>query len=120
MKADLESFCIQKGMDMNMDYFASLDLDEYLMPSSGLETTVDVLHRYYEHTRTNVLRANKINFQSAPHLLEPVNLLTLEAYHMRMKRERAMTYFKNVNRKIILQLNGKFQNLLSSLAIHPR
>ena len=92
---------------MHMDYFASLDLDEYLLPVTGMHTAVDAMHRYYEQSKLNVMRLNKWNFQSAPHTLEPVNLLTLEAYHMRMKRERAMTYFKTVGRKIALQLNGE-------------
>ena len=107
MKADLEALCIQKGMEMKMDYFASLDLDEYLMPTAGMMTVVDAMHQYYDHTRQNVIRLNKWNFQSSPHMLEPVNLLTLEAYHMRMPHDRAMTYFKTVGKKLAIQLNGK-------------
>jgi hypothetical protein len=107
MKADLESFCIKKGVEMNIDYFASLDIDEYMMPVHGMVTAVDAMHDYYEKSRLNVIRLDKLNFQSAPHLLEPVNLLTLEAYHMRMPSPRAMTYFKSVSRKIAVQLNGK-------------
>lgn len=117
MKADLESFCIQKGIDMGIDYFVSLDLDEYLMPMLGMTTAIDSMHTYYEQTHTNIIRLSKRNFQSTPHVLEPVNLLTLEAYHMRMVNDLDMTYFKSVMKKIAIQLNGMILSLLRSLII---
>ena len=91
---------------MNIDYFVSLDLDEYLMPSQGMNSIVDTLETYFDITRLNVLRLNKFNFQSTPHILEPVNLLTLEAYQTRMSMERKMTYFKSVGKKVAMQLKG--------------
>jgi len=67
---------------MGYDFFVSLDLDEYLVPLSSDLTAVDELEKFFTSTQRNILPLKKFNYQSTPHLLEPVNLLTIEAYHV--------------------------------------
>jgi hypothetical protein len=108
VKSDLETFCIQQGISWNYDYFVSMDIDEYLMPvdASRGDSAIDLLEQFYAKSKANVLRLGKFNFQQAPHTLEPVNLLTIEAYQSRMESEQAMTYFKGTTKKLAVQLNG--------------
>jgi hypothetical protein len=57
--------------------------------------------------------------QSSPHTLEPVSLLTLEAYQLRMARNNELTYFKNVTSKVALRLNhASYQDLHRDYLIH--
>ena len=118
VKSDLETFCLQKAMSWGYDYFVSMDIDEYLMPAGASrgKTAVDVLHSIFEKGGSNLLRLVKFNFQQAPHSLEPVNLLTIEAYQSRMESPMSMTYFKRTTRKLAIQLNGH-SVVLSSLLI---
>ena len=109
IKSDLETYCIKQGISWNFDFFVSLDIDEYLMPmdTSRSDTVVDIMDQFYNKSKANVLRLAKYNFQQAPHTLEPVNLLTIEAYQTRMETTRAMTYFKGTTKKLAVRLNGK-------------
>lgn len=48
----------------------------------------------------------KYNFQSAPHILEPIHLLTIEAYQSRMKTPAKMNYYTSVAPKCAYRFNG--------------
>ena len=41
----------------------------------------------------------KLNFPSSPHILEPINLLSIEAYQTRMKQPSKMNYYTSVAAK---------------------
>ncbi len=43
--------------------------------------------------------------QSTPHTLEPVDLLTIEAYQVRQGNVNRMTYFKHTKKKVALRLS---------------
>ncbi len=49
----------------------------------------------------------KHNFNSSPHLLEPINLLTIEAYTNRVKSENQMNYYASVAYKVALHISTK-------------
>jgi len=53
-----------------------------------------------------MLCIDKLNFASVPHLLEPVNLLQIEAYQTRMKEKRRMSYYTTVMPKCSFLLQG--------------
>ena len=48
----------------------------------------------------------KNNFQSSPHILEPINLLSIEAYQTRMKARSKMNYYTSVAPKCGYQLKS--------------
>ena len=106
MKALLESNCKQAALSWGYDFFVSLDIDEYLIPLVQGVTAVDALVHWANTTQRSVYCVSKNNFQSSPHILEPINLLTIEAYQMRMKHTAKMNYYTSVSPKCAYQLNG--------------
>ena len=48
----------------------------------------------------------KLNFQSSPHILEPINLLSIEAYQTRVKVASKMNYYTSVAPKCAYQLKS--------------
>ena len=57
---------------------------------------------------------DKLNFQSTPHILEPINLLTIEAYQTRMKPPSQMNYYTTVMRKCGYRLSSpQYRNITS-------
>lgn len=74
-------------MEWGYDLFVSLDLDEYLVPIKPGITAVDALVEFTHKTHRRIDKLSKLNFQSSPHILEPVNLLTIEAYQVSVNME---------------------------------
>lgn len=95
-------FAFQNGYDL----IISLDLDEYLVPTYGNTSAIDQIWNMMTATGRYAARLDKMNFNSVPHLLEPVNLLTIEAYQHRMPTAGKMTYFKSVYPKSAIRLSG--------------
>lgn len=54
---------------------------------------------------SNTYDSHSCLLQASPHTLEPISLLTVEAYQLRMGQENQLTYFKNVSSKVALQIN---------------
>lgn len=106
IKALLESNCKQKALEWGYDFFISLDIDEYFIPKRLDVTIVDALVNWSNSTKRSVFCAPKNNFPSTPHILEPVNLLTIEAYQTRMPVTSKMNYYTSVQPKCIYQFNG--------------
>ena len=101
-----EALCKDYAFDNGFDLFISLDLDEYLMPQNSKITAVEELWNMLETSGLYSARIAKYNFNSVPHLLEPVNLLTIEAFQSRMPTTDAMTYFKSIAPKLALRMSG--------------
>lgn len=99
-----EIICKQRAVDLGYEIFASLDIDEYLLPRDGNLTVIDDLKRLFLSTGRSVIPMNKYNFNSVPHILEPINLLTIEAYQTRMLNPNKMNYYTSVLDKIALYL----------------
>ena len=94
MMAEVEckSFAASNGYEI----FVSLDMDEYLMPSTNDHTVIDELDSWFNATTRGVMMIPKLQFPPTPHILEPVNLLTIEAYQTRMKGDGRMNYYTSV------------------------
>lgn len=104
-----ESDCKMRAIKNNFDIFISLDLDEYLFPRDDSSmTAVDALANWFNATTRGVLQIDKFNFNPSPHFLEPVNLLTIEAYLNRMKEPGKMNYYTSVGKYI----SSEHQNLI--------
>ena len=57
--------------------------------------------------------------QASPHTVEPVDLLTIEAYQLRMAKENQLTHFKTVPSKVALRLNHpSYQDSHRAYLIH--
>ena len=118
MKALLERKCKKQALEWGFQYMVSLDIDEYVIPQKHLVhhrdamkpvellTLVDVIDINFKSSGKSIFCYQKYNFQSSPHILEPVNLLTIEAYQSRMKAVRRMNYYTTVMPKCGFALNG--------------
>lgn len=102
----LESDCKKAAISWDYDIFVSLDIDEYLMPIKKGVTIVDALEEWFTATQRSLNLIPKLNFQSAPHLLEPVHMLTIEAYRSRMKDLHHLNYYDLVSPKVALYFRG--------------
>lgn len=114
IKSLLETECKLYGIQHGYNITISLDIDEYVIPRKGGETVVDELYSWMNSTGRSVYCMDKLNFQSTPHILEPVNLLTIEAYHSRMRHPRRMSYYTTVAPKCAYQLHADFFTNYSS------
>lgn len=106
VKALLERECKLQALRWGYLYFVSLDIDEYLVPNKEGETIVDELDNWFKSTKRSVYCIAKKNFQQSPHTLEPVNLLTIEAYQTRMPVISKMNYYMSVAPKCAYRLSG--------------
>ena len=114
IKALLEAQCKLKALQWGYDLEVSLDLDEYIIPDREGETVVDELIRWMNATGRSAYCMTKLNFPSTPHILEPVNLLTIEAYQTRMKQPSKMNYYTSVSPKCAYKLRSlDFTNISS-------
>lgn len=106
VKALLESNCKHWAIQNGYDFYVSLDLDEYLIPTEEGVSIVDALWHWSNSTGRTVYCIEKNNFQSTPHILEPVNLLTIEAYQTRMPIPGRMNYYTGVAPKCAYRLSN--------------
>jgi hypothetical protein len=104
IKTALERECKLQAQKWGYDYFISLDIDEYVIPSHINRTIVDELHHWFTSTGRSIECMGKMNYQVTPHILEPVNLLTIEAYHNRMTQPAKMNYYMHVADKCAYNL----------------
>jgi hypothetical protein len=100
----MERDCKRWGIENGYHYFLSADLDEYVIPVTPGVTIVDAFEKFAAKTNRVIFLLTKLNFPSTPHLLEPVDMLTIEAYQQRQKVPGRMNYYTTVGRKIILML----------------
>jgi hypothetical protein len=82
MKVMQELHCKAWASEQGFNYFVSVDLDEYIVPQRPGITAVDELEHFFVTSKRSYLQISKYNFVSSPHILEPVNLLTIEAYQV--------------------------------------
>eukprot|EP01039_Chlorochromonas_danica_P000008 gene9-9_t len=101
-----EMQCKRRAVDMGYEVFVSLDLDEYLFPSSNKSTVMDELSTWFNQTTRGSLQFSKLQFNPVPHFLEPINLLTIEAFQVRYPIPDRMNYYSTVAPKVALRLQG--------------
>jgi len=75
------------------------------MPVQEGVTIMDTIFQASEINQRSIYYIDKLNFQQAPHNIEPIELLTIEAYQVRNEVPSKMTYFKSVKNKVALRLN---------------
>jgi hypothetical protein len=88
--------CKKIAVEMGMEIFVSVDMDEFLMPSTNSVTVMDELVEWFNYTTRGFAMISKLQFPPVPHILEPVNLLTIEAYQTRMREPDRMNYYTTV------------------------
>jgi hypothetical protein len=107
-KALLETECKLQAIEWGYHYFVSLDLDEYMFPLNPKTTIVDELHRVMTTTGRNSYCFDKYAFPAAPHFLEPIDLLTIEAYQSRGSAPNSMNYYTTTAKKCAYPLHQLF------------
>jgi hypothetical protein len=117
-KSLMETQCKLQAIEWGYQYFVSLDIDEYLFPLEPGVSVVDELHRVYNTTGRNSYCFSKHAFPAAPHILEPVDLLTIEAYQSRVHMASRMNYYTRTARKCSypLYLRDTFTNITQRYA----
>ena len=96
--------CKQTAVAMGMEVFVSVDMDEYVFPTRNDITAMDDFVEWFNSTTRGYVLMDKFNFPSTPHLLEPVHLLTMEAYQTRHPYANKMNYYSTVFNKAALRL----------------
>lgn len=91
--------CKQRAAAEGYDVFMSVDLDEYVFPMVDSRTLMDDLQEWFSSTTRGVMALHKLQFNPVPHFLEPVNLLTIEAFQLRTEEEHRMNYYTNVGQR---------------------
>lgn len=99
---DCRRYAVARGYDFEI----SVDIDEYIVPNHGNITAVDALAEWAENDSAMVFHLHKYNFQSSPHIVEPIDLLTIEAYQLRVQVPLRMNYYTTVATKIAINFRS--------------
>jgi len=118
------------GIKNNYDYYLSVDIDEYVVPILNSKYRVNDLHGYtpvedapyitiadvvdsvYNSQPKSTLPRLTVamdvyQYNAAPHLLEPIDLLTIEAYNVRyLDVNRYNFYGADVLPKMLYRISG--------------
>jgi hypothetical protein len=82
LKLLTEIKCKEYAVEKGYTYFFSGDLDEYIVPTHREMSIIDEFDYFFEQTNRKIISIEKKNFVASPHILEPVDLLTIEAYQV--------------------------------------
>jgi hypothetical protein len=126
MKRQQEMLCMKWGLEHGYDYHISVDMDEYMFPlrTPQNHSLVDIIDRIFNKRKVGVVPISKMTFNPSPHLLEPIDLLTIEAYQTRYPHVREINYYMTVQPKVIYWLsrykndNKSMEFLLSCCGFH--
>jgi hypothetical protein len=103
---------MQWGIANNYSYHISIDIDEYMYPidssSPTLADAIDVWFKQFLHV--GVMYVFKYGFNPSPHILEPIDLLTIEAFQTRYTANGEVNYYMSVQPKVIYKLAGDGYN----------
>jgi hypothetical protein len=112
-KSLMETQCKLQAIEWGYQYFVSLDIDEYLFPLEPGVSVVDELHRVLAVTGRNSYCFDKYAYTANPHILEPLDLLTIEAYQSRMNSLNHLNYYAHTAKKCAypLDLRSGFTNI---------
>jgi len=101
-----EDDCKEAAVKMGIEIFVSVDLDEYLMPSTNDMTVMDELAQKFNKSKRGFMQLDKLQFPPVPHIQEPISLLTIEAYQTRVRAVGRMNYYTGVSPKNAVWLFG--------------
>lgn len=106
-KKMMERDCKMHLHHLGFDYHISVDIDEYSMPMRKGTTLVDAVHGMFKADPTRgVYNVNKLQFQPTPHLLEPIDRLTIEAYQTRFHTPNKFSPRQGVMKKTMYRLHS--------------
>lgn len=69
IKMMAEVDCKRRAISMGYEIFASVDLDEYIIPSSNDSTVIDEMVNWFHDTTRGVMILSKYQFPPTPHYL---------------------------------------------------
>ncbi|KAJ1397050.1 hypothetical protein B484DRAFT_458779, partial [Ochromonadaceae sp. CCMP2298] len=120
VKFAAEVHCKASAAAKGYEVFVSVDMDEYVLPRRSGLTVMDDLMQWFDETTRGIAVISKLQFPPTPHILEPVNLLTLEAYQTRMGEPGRMNYYTSVSNKVALRLQGSkdYTNTTTAFLVH--
>mmetsp|Transcript_21222 Transcript_21222/g.35744 ORF Transcript_21222/g.35744 Transcript_21222/m.35744 type:complete len:451 (+) Transcript_21222:171-1523(+) len=101
-----QEFAIANGFD----YMFTLDIDEYMIPHKPGVTVMDAVAEHSQNSTDMVFAAPRVNFASTPHTVEPIDLLTIEAYTFRMAVYGQLNYFHKIQPKLYFYLKRPVDN----------
>ena len=96
--------CKDYAIKNDYDYLFVVDIDEYIIPKSPGVSLMDVVVQQSQNTSNLVFNIFRVNFASTPHILEPIELLTIEAYPYRMAAYGLLNYFRTIQPKLYYHL----------------
>ena len=106
-KKMMERHCKMTLHSMKIDYYISVDLDEYEFPIVKNVTLVDEIHRLFTMYPTRgTFNVKKLQFTSQPHILEPFDKLTIEAYQTRFSAINKFSPKKSLMPKTVYWLRN--------------
>ena len=82
--------CKKQAVARGIQIHVSVDVDEYIIPSDPHITVMDELTKWFTMTKRGFALLDRFQFAPTPHTLEPVNLLTIEAYQKRISEANKM------------------------------
>lgn len=82
-KSTCQSKCKNWAHNNNFDYHFTIDIDEYMVPVEENVALMDVLDLYFKKGNNAALKFPRYNIHPIPHTIEPIHLLTIEAYQVR-------------------------------------
>lgn len=108
-KKMMERDCKLTLHQWNYDYHISVDIDEYNMPLKSDTTLVDEVNEIFKkNPKRGVFNVNKLNFNSKPHIMEPFNLLQIEAYLHRWHVPNKFGPKQGVMKKTVYRLKSPY------------
>lgn len=91
--------CLSYAIDNGFDFLFTLDIDEYIVPNLPKKTIMDTVYEHALNTTKSVFTISRVNFASNPHIIEPIEQLTIEAYILRMRTTNRLSYFQLISPK---------------------
>ena len=120
VKMQSEIMCKRRAVEWGYEVFVSIDIDEYIVPTKPTITVMDDLVNFFNVSTRGSVLLSKLQFPPTPHILEPINLLTIEAYQTRVSKPGKMNYYTNVAGKVALRLQGspEYSNQTTEYLVH--
>ena len=97
--------CKLQGINEGYSIYLGVDVDEYTISRNSEGTLFDDLINWFNYTTNRIAFLHRFNFPSTPHILEPVNLLTIEAYQTRYPVVQKMNYYATTGPKLAILLS---------------
>ena len=106
-KKMMERNCKMTLYDWGYHYHISVDVDEYEVPFRLNVTLADEIDRMFTQNPTRgTFNVNKLQFNALPHILEPFDKLTIEAYQNRFHGVNKFNPKKSLMQKSVYRIRS--------------